>query len=605
MTLSIKTIIAQKSLLIEKDLFKKSTNFPIIEDKKYSKDEAFEVLKTPNPEQYTDWGRAFRSYKTYWTGGTLINNTNDTIPILIEGFFEEIYVDGTALENCHYEPCKDPYGILKQGQLHATYIKIPKGNHTFIAKIGEYHLKYKFAPTFSDLRSFEGWTQKKEGWIIIVLTFYAGIFFLLCLISFLIFISTRDKAFLFYSLFCFGLLIHNIRQLGENFENYYSIDSYFPWVYAKFFWFLLLYGSYFMFAATLLKTKEENPEIYQKIIRFLKILGFFLIPELILLVIGWQRESYTIYFLLRHITNFFGVYILYLIYKNRKDYLSKFFLVGGSCLMFSEIFTSTFVGQVSTIIGFLGLTSETVVFSAALAYKIYYEFYQKIKLEQENTEKELTIEKLEKEKVHLNLSIIQSQLNPHFIFNCLNTVDAYILTQNRKSASHFLQIFSKLIRLVIENTNKEYITIEQDLEILKLYILLEEERSENQFKTTYEIDKSLIESGCKIPPMFLQPFVENAILHGLRHKKDADGELEISLQSVDNQLLIEITDNGIGRKASEEINKSRMVFQQSMGLEMTQQRIMALGELFNNPSEFQIFDLEQGTKVKIKIPKIL
>jgi ligand-binding sensor domain-containing protein len=197
---------------------------------------------------------------------------------------------------------------------------------------------------------------------------------------------------------------------------------------------------------------------------------------------------------------------------------------------------------------------------------------------------------------------MKAQINPHFIFNCLNTVDSYILTNQRKEASRFLQFFSQLIRLVLENSGEELVSIERDLEALKLYISLEEERYEHRFKTFFDIDKKILESDYRIPPMLLQPFVENAIIHGLRHRVGADGKLKIALQLNGNQLFIQIEDNGIGRKASAEINKNRAVYHQSKGLDLTIQRIKALGELYDSPSSYEVIDLAEGTKVCIEIP---
>jgi ligand-binding sensor domain-containing protein len=199
---------------------------------------------------------------------------------------------------------------------------------------------------------------------------------------------------------------------------------------------------------------------------------------------------------------------------------------------------------------------------------------------------------------------MKAQINPHFIFNCLNTVDAYILSNQRKEASRFLQVFSKLIRMVLENSSEEYVPLKQDFQALKLYISLEEERFEHSFSTIYHIDPKLLDSDYQVPPLLLQPFVENAILHGLRHRNEAGGILEISLKSENEFLEITIKDNGIGRIASAEINKTKTIIHKSKGLDLTVQRITALGELLDQPSDYQVFDLNEGTQIYIKIPLI-
>ncbi|MGL4632158.1 MAG: ligand-binding sensor domain-containing protein [Leadbetterella sp.] len=198
---------------------------------------------------------------------------------------------------------------------------------------------------------------------------------------------------------------------------------------------------------------------------------------------------------------------------------------------------------------------------------------------------------------------MKAQINPHFIFNCLNTVDAYILTNKKKEASHFLQMFSKLVRNVLESSSEELISVGRDLETLKLYTSLEEERFENKFKTAYVLEDDDIKS-LQIPPLLLQPFVENAILHGIRHLENLNGSITIALQMDDSLLRIEITDTGVGRIASKELNKNRLNYHESKGIQLTINRIVAFGELYNQKSSYEIVDLPQGTQIIIKIPAI-
>jgi Histidine kinase/Y_Y_Y domain len=211
-------------------------------------------------------------------------------------------------------------------------------------------------------------------------------------------------------------------------------------------------------------------------------------------------------------------------------------------------------------------------------------------------------EEIRRIKAEAEINVLRSQMNPHFIFNCLNTVDSYILTNKTDEASDFLNKFSKLIRLILENSRQEFIPIEQDLKALELYLKLEKERSFPQFNFQIVIDENLDETVYFIPSMLIQPFVENAILHGLRHQKNKIGELSISLKSNAKNLIISILDNGIGREASAKINANKTSNKQSVGIKLTEERIQKMNEIFDGNASLKVNDLASGTEVVISLP---
>ncbi len=208
----------------------------------------------------------------------------------------------------------------------------------------------------------------------------------------------------------------------------------------------------------------------------------------------------------------------------------------------------------------------------------------------------------------LEMDALRAQMNPHFIFNCLNTIDSYILLNKTEEASEFLNKFSKLIRRILESSRQEFIPIEQDIDALELYIKLEQERSNPKFLYKISIDESLQANEYFIPSMLIQPFVENAILHGLRHKRDAVGELFLNFKVLDNQLVITLIDNGIGREASQKINSFKQLNKQSVGLKLTEERIEKLNEMYEGKAFLEVTDIVQdadrGTIVKIGLPLI-
>jgi two-component sensor histidine kinase len=212
-------------------------------------------------------------------------------------------------------------------------------------------------------------------------------------------------------------------------------------------------------------------------------------------------------------------------------------------------------------------------------------------------------------KYELEIKALRAQMNPHFIFNCLNTIDAYIVRKQFIEASDCLQKFSQLIRHILENSEFQTISIDQEIKTLRLYIELEQERFAHTFQYELAVDPSLTEDSYQIPPLLLQPFVENAILHGLRHLKNKDGMLRINLQQIvlnqKESLFCQIEDNGIGREASAKLNEHHRERHKSMGMNVTFERIAAHQAHYGELMKTQIEDLSHphtGTVVRLWLP---
>lgn len=197
---------------------------------------------------------------------------------------------------------------------------------------------------------------------------------------------------------------------------------------------------------------------------------------------------------------------------------------------------------------------------------------------------------------------LRSQMNPHFIFNTLNSINSYIIENKREIASEYLTTFSKLMRHILDLSKHTTVSLEKEISALKLYIELEALRLENKFDYSISIDESLAPEMIKIPPLIIQPFVENAIWHGLHNKKEY-GHIYIRLaENKENQLLVTIEDDGIGRKASAKLKKQQ-VNHKSYGIEITINRIQLLDEQ-NSVEIIDLYNSEnvaRGTRVEIKI----
>jgi len=214
---------------------------------------------------------------------------------------------------------------------------------------------------------------------------------------------------------------------------------------------------------------------------------------------------------------------------------------------------------------------------------------------------------LKQKSSELEMLALRAQMNPHFIFNSLNSINLFILENNRLQASEYLSKFSKLIRLILQNSQEAYIPLEKELEALQLYMELESLRFENKFDYTISVAEDIDPTVMKVPPLIIQPFVENAIWHGLLHKKE-NGHLEIEAYRNGEILYYKITDNGIGRIKAAELKSKSAEKQKSMGMRITADRIALLKK--QGQTSIIISDLvlgdgnSGGTEVRIELPVI-
>ncbi len=224
--------------------------------------------------------------------------------------------------------------------------------------------------------------------------------------------------------------------------------------------------------------------------------------------------------------------------------------------------------------------------------------------------KKLANRRLEQEREisELRIKALQAQMNPHFTFNAINSIQYYILNKDKDSAFLFISFFSKLIRQTLEFASRNSVSIKEEASFLENYLKLEQMRFEKKFKFKIEVDPLLNNHRQQIPPMLLQPFVENAILHGIMHK-DGTGMITIQFKaSSENVLQCIVEDDGVGRKRSAEINRGRHSNHKSIGLDITSRRLVLMNEAGRSDYRIEIKDLHEddgnpaGTRVEINIP---
>ena len=215
--------------------------------------------------------------------------------------------------------------------------------------------------------------------------------------------------------------------------------------------------------------------------------------------------------------------------------------------------------------------------------------------------------KRDKRILTLEQDMLRNQMNPHFIFNSLNSIKLYIINNEKENAVYYLNKFSKLIRKILMASKEKESSLEDEIETMKLYMNIENIRFSNQIDFKIHVDDSINTDVIKVPSLVLQPFLENALWHGLSSKpNDKKVELNI-LKTSANYITVEIIDNGIGRKASAEIKESKKLKRNSVGIDITKARLANFSESFANSYSLEIEDLYEnekpsGTKVILKIP---
>ncbi|MBP7256628.1 MAG: histidine kinase [Chitinophagales bacterium] len=226
----------------------------------------------------------------------------------------------------------------------------------------------------------------------------------------------------------------------------------------------------------------------------------------------------------------------------------------------------------------------------------------------EEQKKQALIQLFEKEKVEIQMQALTAQMNPHFIFNCMNSIQNAIITNNPQKASTMLQDFAAVIRMVLENSTKAEISLEKEIQLLNTYLKLEQARTNFCFDYQINIDQTVSTDFVNIPTMMLQPIIENSIWHGFK-LIEYKGKIEINFGVTESKLICTITDNGIGRMQSKKLQKSTLYNKESMAIKIIQNRIDLMNRsLDENKATINIIDLLDefenpiGTKVIIELP---
>jgi hypothetical protein len=208
----------------------------------------------------------------------------------------------------------------------------------------------------------------------------------------------------------------------------------------------------------------------------------------------------------------------------------------------------------------------------------------------------------------LEQSAIRAQMNPHFIFNCLNSIQQFIIGKDLQAANHYLSAFAHLIRQTMNNSLQQVLSVRDELKYLSTYLQMEQMRFSEKFSYTIDADPELDTDNTYLPTMILQPYVENSIRHGIRNLPGNEGLLRISIRQEGDELVCTVADNGVGRQKAQELKSEQHIEYQSRGMQLTAQRIELINKSLTRPIRIRITDLYDeagnaaGTAVTVHIP---
>ncbi|RLD85173.1 MAG: hypothetical protein DRJ07_03605, partial [Bacteroidetes bacterium] len=466
---------------------------------------------------------------------------------------------------------------------------------------------------------------------------------------FLLYFQHKDKAYLYYSSYTLLIFIGLLNRPTNGFivtliEPFKEILDHLSLS------FILNYNLiYFLFFLTILDLKTYSIKWNSFVLKSV----YILFSLSILIEIGYQftdniqiiTKGHFIFMVATYLLGF--IILIPMVMMNNP---LKYYIIIGSLFL---VITSLFVTIIKRLdlshgeieirysVFYFGLIFENILFSLALGAKQKNILHEKnasqeklIKQLKENEKLKIDIQeqleqnvaelskqaeedkiekiktKYDKELTELKMSSLRNQMNPHFIFNSLNSIKLYIINNEKENAVYYLNKFSKLIRKILATTQEKEITLADEIETMQLYLKIENIRFNNAIVYNVSIDKNVSINTIKIPCLILQPFLENALWHGLSLKKDLR-KLDIIIEtSGSTHITINIIDNGIGREKSQEIKEQKMLKRKSIGIKLTEERLKNFFKDYQNSYALSFTDLydkdnkPEGTKVVIWLPLI-
>jgi len=464
-----------------------------------------------------------------------------------------------------------------------------------------------------------------------------GLCLFLGLMAFIQAIYSKDTTYFFWALYLWSNFIVFFTALDYTFEMALISSARHPWTIVSQY---VVQIFYLLFLNSFLEIRKHNPKIF----RLLLLLELVIFSATFFAVFAVSQANADLRQYADAFTFVTAILTLMLFVRIVKSGIPQTnllvigsfgaLLAGFEAAIFDQFELSHYgIFWLDPFIFFsLGVIFELIFFSLALSQRtrlIQLENQQLQKNYTKQLEKDLAVRVatiqnqnslLEEQRIaHLTnefeqkiaeteISALRSQMNPHFIFNCLNSIKLYTLENKSEAASDYLTKFSRLIRLVLENSRSEKVTLENELETLSLYAEMEVMRFKNKVQFHLKVAPDLDPLFIEIPPLLLQPFVENAIWHGLMHKEEGGNVTVDVSMSTEKLLHVEVTDDGVGRQKSMEYKSKSATVNKSFGMKVTNERIEMINHIYKINTYIKIIDLKDqnqigiGTKIIIEIP---
>ncbi len=436
---------------------------------------------------------------------------------------------------------------------------------------------------------------------------YISILLFVATYMFIMFFVERKRYYLYYGFYLFFLVLFAFWAV-ERSPYIQLVFSHLPVL--KFSannntYLLITNIFYYLFHYEFLDLPKIAPKFSRVLVVYIKVLvGLLIIDTFINFILQNYSLGGLLWIATQPIIAIFGIYGTIQLYSLKGPFI-RYIQIGSTVLLFGALIgfleqllqikpSDNVLMRLAPSFGLnYAVLVEIFCFSMALAYKTWLSQRNRNRLIRSIKESELRT--------------LRSQINPHFIFNSLNSIKAYILKDRQLEASEYLTDFSTLMRAILQQSKVKFITLSEELETTLLYVKLENLRFENGFAFNFSIDESIDTDEILIPPMLFQPYLENAIKHGLMSKND-DRILKLSIkQTSKEELLITIDDNGIGREQAS-LQRKNTLKHQSMGMSINDERVQLLGVTNDLHISIKIIDkksnkgISEGTTVEINLP---
>jgi sensor histidine kinase YesM len=466
------------------------------------------------------------------------------------------------------------------------------------------------------------------------------------LLSSLIYIQTRQKTFFYYALYnilLFVFLIRNSPYLPAEWGSAFQNSRFFPLV----FFIQIIYNSLlFFFYVAFLELKNHFPKYTAVLLGILKTVIAISVLMGVHAILSGESVYYKYFFQFGFLPliTLLVITALYVTYKTPNNL--KYFIISGvivyQVFAYIALLKSMYFneGPYPIVFFYTGIIIESTIFMLGLGYKVKLLYLEKINAQKEiireqlanqelkeNHQKELEVQLAEKiaelhsaiqtneaEKLNsltlsfeneislLKLDALRNQMNPHFIFNALNSIKAYFIDNNKEKAIYYLNKFAKLIRKILESSRNDSVSLDEELETIELYMNIENIRFNDAIHCAIKTGDGVNSALIKLPGLILQPFIENAIWHGLM-QKSGEKNILIEIAGGADSATLSITDNGIGRGKANERSEKKSFKKESLGIQFAQERLNYFNKKHGTNYRFNIFDLtdDQGEPTGTKV----